>query len=373
MIRCYVVAAGAVVASAFLRLVLDPVFGDESPMLAFVVGVAVAALYGGRGPGLFATAFSVVLGQYYFVGTRYTFVPNSTLEIVRQALFAFEGVVISYLSGLLRDSVEENRVLTERVRRHNEELEGEVRRRTGELARSNEALETFVHTISHDIRAPLRSIRGFANIIEQDFATHLPAGGREYTSRIAAAALRLDALVNNLLAYTRLGQREIQPEPVSLDRLTEQVVQDLDEEIQHDRAGVEVAPNLGSVMAHRDTLGLILTNLITNGLKYVAAGRAPHVRVSAVAAGPMVRLVVSDNGIGVAHEDRRRIFQPFERLHNRGVYPGSGLGLALVARGIERMGGHCGVESDGHNGSDFWIELPATWQGAADASTDSAR
>jgi signal transduction histidine kinase len=369
----YVMAAGAVAASALVRQLLDPIFRDESPMLAFVVGVAVAALYGGRAPGLFATGLSIVVGQYYFVGTRGTFVPGSSLEIVRQALFAFEGLVISYLSGRLRDSLEENKVLTERVQRHNEELEGEVWRRTGELARSNEALETFAHTISHDIRAPLRSIRGFANIIEQDFAPHLPANGREYTGRIAAAALRLEALVNNLLAYTRLGRREIQPEPISLDRLAEQVVQELEEEIRQDHADVEVARNLGSVMAHRDTLGLILANLITNGLKYVAPDRPPFVRVSAVALGPMVRLAVSDNGIGIAENDRERIFQPFERLHNRGAYPGSGLGLALVARGVERMGGRYGVESDGESGSEFWIELPAAREGAAGASTDPAR
>jgi signal transduction histidine kinase len=366
--RRYAIAAGAVAASALLRLLLDPLFKGESPMLAFVVGVAVAALYGGRGPGFFATALSIVVGQYYFVGTRYTFVPNSNLEIVRQVLFAFEGVVIAYLSGRLRDSLEQNRVLTESMQRHNEELEAEVWRRTGELARSNAALETFAHTISHDIRAPLRSIRGLAGIIEQDFAPHLPADGREYTGRIAAAALRLEALVNNLMAYTRLGQGEIQPEPVSLDRLAE-----LTEEIRHDHVGVEVAPNLGSVMAHRDTLGLILANLITNGLKYVAPNRAPLVRVSAVPAGPMVRVAVRDNGIGVAEDDRERIFQPFERPHNRGVYPGSGLGLALVARGVERMGGRYGVNSDGESGSEFWIELPAVREGAPGASIDPAR
>ena len=371
--RRYVFAAGAVAASALLRLLLDPVFKDESPMLAFVVGVAVAALYGGRGPGLFATALSIVVGQYHFVGTRYTFVPTSSLEILRQVLFAFEGVVIAYLSGRLRDSLEQDKVLTESVQRHNDQLEAEVWRRTAELARSNAALETFAHTISHDIRTPLRSIRGLASIIEQDFAPHLPPDGREYTGRIAAAALRLEALVNNLMAYTRLGQGEIQPEPVSLDRLAEQVVRELTEEIRHDHVGVEVAPNLGSVMAHRDTLGLILANLITNGLKYVAPNRAPLVCVSAVPVGPMVRVAVRDNGIGVAEHDRERIFQPFERPHNRGVYPGSGLGLALVARGVERMGGRYGVNSDGESGSEFWIELPAVREGAPGASTDPAR
>jgi signal transduction histidine kinase len=346
----YVVATAAVLASALIRLALAPVLANEAPMLAFVFGVAISAMYGGFQPGIYATAASAVVGHYFFIAPRFEFsLALTTVEFARMGLFIFEGVVISYAGG--------------RVRREAEELEAEVRSRTTELERSNEALETFAHTISHDIRAPLRSIRGFAEIIEMDFAAQLPDEGREYTGRIAAAAHRLEALVNNLLAYTRLGRAEVLPDPVSLDRLADEVQKDLGDEIRHSQARVDVSTPLGSVVAHRETLGLVLTNLVSNALKYVPPGRPPIVQISTAQRDGAVRLSVRDNGIGVAPSDRARIFKPFERLHSRHVYAGSGLGLALVARGVERMGGRCGVESSS-DGSEFWVELPAAQTGA---------
>jgi signal transduction histidine kinase len=327
-------------------------------MLAFVVGVSVAAMYGGFGPAMFATAVSLVIGTYVFVAPRLAFGPLTAAEIARLSLFTFEGLVIAWSGG--------------RVRRHAERLENEVARRTSELQQSNEALETFAHTISHDIRAPLRSIRGFAEIIEEDFGAELPAQGRDYTQRIAAAAQRLDALVNNLLAYTRIGRLDTAPEPVSLDRLVGQAVADVGEDIERGGGAVRVQPLLGDVLGHRETLRLIIVNLLSNALKFVPRDRRPDIHVSAERRDGRIFLRVRDNGIGVVAADQQRIFQPFERLHARQVYAGSGLGLALVARGIERMNGSYGISSDGRTGSEFWIALPAA-PGAPHVSTDPAR
>jgi signal transduction histidine kinase len=355
----YLIAIVAVAASGLLRLLLTPLLNNEAPMLAFVVGVAVAAILGGFGPGLLATGLSILVGEWFFIEPRYSLIPASTLEATRLGLFTFEGLVIAYAGG--------------RVRRHTKELDAEVLRRTLELERSNEALETFAHTISHDIRAPLRSIRGFAEIIEEDYAAHLPADGRDYTGRIAAAAHRLESLVNNLLAYTRLGRREIAAEPVAIDRLLQQVVHDMAEEVRQAGGRIETHGAFGAVLAHRETLALILTNLISNALKFVPRGTPPLVQVTGSLTGTLQRISVRDNGIGLAAADRARVFQPFERLHSRDVYAGSGLGLALVARGVERIGGRYGVESNAGGGSEFWLELPLVAGGADSGSTDPAR
>jgi signal transduction histidine kinase len=155
--------------------------------------------------------------------------------------------------------------------------------------------------------------------------------------------------------------------------LAEQILHDLDDDVRERQARIDVEAPLGTVMAHRDTLELVLSNLVANALKFVPRDRVPQIRVAARPAGPMVRIAVRDNGIGVSPDDRQRIFKPFERLHSRDVYAGSGLGLALVARGIDRMGGKYGVESNGSGGSEFWIELPAARMGAASVSTNPDR
>jgi K+-sensing histidine kinase KdpD len=358
-VRAYVIAVAAVALSALLRLLLDPIFAAESPLLAFVIGVVVASVHGGLWPGLSATLLSVVAGDYLFIEPRMRFGVWSTLDVTRVTLFAFEGVVIAYLCEQRRKNLEANRELTEQVRRHNERLDAEVQRRTAELQKSNEALETFAHTISHDLTAPLRSIRGFADIIKEDFDAHLPATGREYTDRIVTAAQRLEGLIHNLLAYTKLGHQHVAFEAVSLERIARQVVHDMTEDIRRTRGQVGVDSDLGSVLAHRDTLGLVFANLLSNALKFVEHERAPRVRISAARRGDRIRVSVLDNGIGIGPDDRQRVFRPFERLSTREAYVGSGLGLALVSRSIERMNGACGVESTSEGGSDFWFELPA--------------
>jgi signal transduction histidine kinase len=235
----------------------------------------------------------------------------------------------------------------------------DLHEQAAELRASNDALETFAHTISHDIRAPLRSIRSFSEIIQEDFAPKLPEEARLYISRISAAARRLEELVENLLAYTRLGRRAIPPEPVSLDRVVGTVVSHLQSEIRQAQATVTIGNSpLGVVIGHAETIELMVTNLIGNAIKFTRHGISPKLTVASAAANGRIRLSVRDNGIGVRPEDQATLFKPFERLHSTQSYPGSGLGLALVARGAERMGGQVGVISDGVDGSEFWMELP---------------
>jgi signal transduction histidine kinase len=355
-----VVALVAVTGAAVVRYLLDPLLTNAAPMLTFIGAVAVAGATCGTASGLIATAVSVVAGAMLFIEPRGELMPHRSEDFVRLALFIIEGTLVALVTG--------------RARRQSDLFELEVERRTAELKASNEALETFAHTISHDVRAPLRSMRGFAEILETDFREALPAEAQSHTHRISAAAHRLEELVNNLLAYTRMGRRALPPERVSLDRVVRAAVSELQPEIDHSHATVTVGPPpLGVVLGHAETIELMISNLLSNAIKYVAPGRAPEVTIRSAQAGGRVRVAVRDNGIGVEAEQQRHIFTAFERLHGRESYPGSGLGLAIVARGAERMNGRYGVTSDGTNGSEFWIELPLATPEIADGNTHPPR
>lgn len=351
----YVVAAVAVVVTLVIRLALDPFLGDESPLLAFVVAIAIAGLFGGLGAGLFATGLSAVLGDFFFVGGRFQFGSLSVTDVVRMGLFISEGIAISFLAGLLR--------------RKNEALEV----LTIELKESNDALNTFVRTVSHDLRAPLRSMSGYAEILSQDFSSQLSPQGRDYAVRLTVASHSLDNMVNNLLEYTRLERVDPASEVASLDRVMQGVVRHLADEIRQTGGRIEVQADLGEVIAHPATLELILVNLVANGLKFVEPGRMPVVSVRSMLRGGTRRITVRDNGIGVAAGKQAAIFQPFVRLNTEAIFVGSGLGLALVARGATRMGGACGVDSDGASGSEFWIELPEAHTGGSGVGSYSDR
>ena len=238
--------------------------------------------------------------------------------------------------------------------------EEEIERRADELGAVNQELEAFSYSVSHDLRAPLRAMQGFAQALSEDFADRLGPVAQDYTRRIVAAACRMDALIQDLLAYSRLSRVQILLEPLDLRSVMAQVKAHTEGEFREPGALLEVAipEAFPHVMAHSTTLAHVVTNLLTNAAKFVACGVRPHVRVWAEERGEWVRLWVEDNGIGIAPEHQDRIFRVFERLHGSETYPGTGIGLAIAAKGMERMGGRAGVESTPGKGSKFWIELP---------------
>ncbi len=238
--------------------------------------------------------------------------------------------------------------------------EQEIERRADELGAVNKELEAFSYSVSHDLRAPLRAMQGFAQALSEDFADRLGPVAQDYTRRIVAAACRMDALIQDLLAYSRLSRVQILLEPLDLRSVMAQVKAHTEGEFREPGALLEVAipEAFPHVMAHPTTLVQVVTNLLTNAVKFVGSGVRPHVRVWAEERDEWGRLWVEDNGIGIAPEHHDRIFRVFERLHGSEMYPGTGIGLAIVAKGTERMGGRAGVESTPGKGSKFWIELP---------------
>jgi signal transduction histidine kinase len=246
--------------------------------------------------------------------------------------------------------------------RANEDLERQVHERTVQLVEANANLQTFSYTAAHDLRSPLRSIKSFSEIVVEDHGASLGAEGRSMLARISASADQLARLLENLLEYSRMSQAELTLQPVSLSKAVREVLALLHGDIRAKNAIVTAADPLPEVIGHAATVVLLITNLVSNALKFIASDVQPQVRIWAERNGSCVRLYVQDNGIGIAPRDQEKIFGPFQRLQSKQAYPGTGLGLAIVRKGVERMGGQTGVESEAGKGSRFWVEFKAAEQ-----------
>jgi two-component system, chemotaxis family, CheB/CheR fusion protein len=259
------------------------------------------------------------------------------------------------------------REITERKRTEAElhkaknELEERVKERTASLRETTEQLETFCYTIAHDLRSPLRAQQSFAQALIEDYKPVLDEMGMQYVTRILRSAERLDKLVHDLLTYSRLNRDDLKFADINLAKVVQDIQVSHSEDIQK-RGAMITTGALHSVFAYEPTLNLIVANLVTNAMKFMKPGETPRIKIWSEQHDGRVRLWVEDNGIGIPREGLEKIFGVFQRLHAIDKYPGTGIGLAIVQKGVERMGGTVGVESEVGKGSRFWIELPAARQ-----------
>jgi PAS domain S-box-containing protein len=238
-------------------------------------------------------------------------------------------------------------------------LESRVAERTAELATLNQSLESFVYSVSHDLKAPLRGVEGYSRFLLDDFGDRLGAEGRLFIGNIRDGVARMGELIDDLLAYSRMERRPLASDSLDLTALVHRVVDERATEIAE--RGVRLSLELPALAVQADSEGLqmVLRNLLENALKFTAHSAQPAVNIRGQATGSQVELSVADNGVGFDMKYHDRIFEIFQRLQRVEDYPGTGVGLALVRKAMDRMGGRVWAESAPNRGATFHLELPA--------------
>lgn len=250
------------------------------------------------------------------------------------------------------------RDLLEDIQHANAELEQRVADRTAQLNSSVKSLETFCHSLAHDLRAPLRAIRSFMNVFEGEYGPKLGEDGHALLSRVKNAAARMDSLINDLLTLSRMSQAEMPLFAVSVERSVAEAMTDLRDDITRTEAEIKTESLQEKVRANPVILRQVFENFLSNSLKYVKKGERPRVHIWSERKDRRIRVLIRDEGIGIAPQYHYKVFEVFQRLHNS-EYPGTGVGLAIAKVGAERMAGSVGVESEVGGGSCFWVELNA--------------
>jgi PAS domain S-box-containing protein len=261
----------------------------------------------------------------------------------------------------LRTSVAELRAAQEALHQANAQLgdraahlEGIVRMRTQKLSESIAELEAFSYSISHDLRSPLRAMIGFSDILLEEYAGKLDGEGADYLKRIGRAGRRMDRLIQDVLNFSRISSSEIVLQPVRTDLLLRDVIRSYPN-FQADHVTITIAPALRTVRANEGLLTQCVSNLLENAVKFVPAGQKACIEVWAESGNGRTRLYFKDNGIGIAEHSIGRIFEIFQRVGRD--TEGTGIGLAIVRRATEKMGGSVGVQSELGKGSVFWLDL----------------
>lgn len=234
-------------------------------------------------------------------------------------------------------------------------LERTVTERTARLIETIGELEAFSYSIAHDMRAPLRSLQSFGKFLEDEYGNKLDSTAQGYLRRITGSADCMDRLIQDVLNYSKIVRSELPIEPVDIESLLRGIIESYPG-LQKEYAIIEINGPLPRVNANQAGLTQSLSNLLGNAVKFVAPGVKPHVRVWAENRGKHTRLLLRDNGIGIPQDQHEKIFGMFQRLSKD--YDGTGIGLTIVKKSVERMGGRVGLISETGQGSTFWIEFP---------------
>ena len=265
------------------------------------------------------------------------------------------GVSIHFI---LRDITQRKRAEAA-LRTLTEGLEERVKDRTAELVLANRELEAFAYSVSHDLRAPLRAVSSFSQILATRHAGSLDDEGRHYLDNIVMSTGHMEQLIEDLLRYSRLGRRAVRAEPVALEPLVARLRRTFEPQLADPDARLQADDLAATPLGDPLLVEQVLLNLVSNALTYRRDGISPRVAISSTQVDGQVTLSVEDNGIGIDAEHQAQIFDVFTRLHSDEEYPGTGIGLAIVRKAAHMMGGEVGVVSTPGSGSRFIVHLPA--------------
>lgn len=239
-----------------------------------------------------------------------------------------------------------------------EQLNAELIKLNSKLEQSNQDLEQFAYIASHDLRSPLQTILGFAQILGQKYQECLDEKGKHYLDRIITGAYRMNKLIGALLEYSRIGNKNLDFKPVDGNKILAQVLESLQADLESSHAVIQLE-QMPTFIGDEVQLEQLFQNLISNAIKYRHPEVTPQIKITVEPRVNFEYLIgIHDNGIGISSEDFQRIFQVFQRLHNSEQYPGTGIGLAVCQKIIDNHGGRIWVESEANQGTSFYFTLP---------------
>ena len=326
----------------------------------FLLALAISAWYAGLGPAILAFFLSGFAYDYFFIEPFYS-IYISRADVPRFVVFILFALLVSGF-GTTRRRVEHD------LRHSRDKLEAEVQERrilnaeldkqSEQLRSANKELEAFAYSVSHDLRAPIRHIAGFTELLQKHAGPKLDDSCREDIAMILDSAKRMGSLIDDLLAFSRIGRVEAQNATVELQRLVEQVVSDARQDIK-DRDVTWRVGALPACYGDASMLRLLFVNLISNAVKFTQTRPRTEIEIGSLNGRPNeVVVFVKDNGVGFDMRYKDKLFGVFQRLHSQQAFEGTGIGLATVQRIAFRHGGRVWAESSVDNGATFYVALP---------------
>jgi K+-sensing histidine kinase KdpD len=342
----YGLAVVSVVAALGLSLALQyyQFRGVEVPVLT--LAIALTAWYGGNGPAVVAIVLSSLCFDYFFTEPYYSLEINSS-DLPYFFIFVIWGLIVAGFSAVRRQ-VEES------LRQAQEELA----KRAVELQAANKELEAFAYSVSHDLRAPLRHVVGYAELLQKHATSALDEKANRYLQTILEAAKRMGNLIDDLLGFSRIGRAETKKSTVNLEQLVAQVIA----EFAQETGGRDVAWKIGALpvcYGDRSMVKVVLVNLLSNAVKFTRKRQRAEIEIGySQQKNDQIEIFVRDNGAGFDMQHANKLFGVFQRLHLPEEFEGTGIGLATVQRIVHRHGGTCWAEGAVDRGATFYFTFP---------------
>jgi K+-sensing histidine kinase KdpD len=370
---CVAIALGLALASGFYG------FRDvELPL--FELAIVLVSWFAGLGPSVLAVVLSSACFNYYFSEPLYSF-EVSTADIPNFALFVIWAIIVASFVNVRRRiesdlratrdhlalEVEQRKLREDDVRKLNQELV----RRAAELDASNKELESFAYSVSHDLRAPLRHVAGYSELLQKHASSLFDEKSRRYIQTILESSQRMGHLIDDLLSFSRIGRAETKTTPVSLEQLVREILT----EVNEDTSGRDIAWKIDALpvcYGDRAMLKLVIANLVSNAVKFTRIRPQATIEIGYVDVNQdEVEIFVRDNGAGFDMQYANKLFGVFQRLHRAEEFEGTGIGLATVQRIVNRNGGKVRAEGAVDQGATFYFSLSKA-QSAAERTANSS-